>query len=54
MTRTDKLEVLYEAALALSQTFLKDVNYAKSALSAKDITALNDFYIALKEVEKTK
>ena len=54
MTRDEKLEALYEAALALKNTFLKDVNYAKSTLSAEDIAALNEFYLSLKNLETTQ
>ena len=54
MTRNEKLEALYEAALALKNTFLKDVNYAKSTLSTEDIAALNEFYLSLDNLETTQ
>ncbi|MDG2961730.1 hypothetical protein [Exercitatus varius] len=52
MTRPEKLEELYQAALTLSHTFLEHVNYAKSALNSEDIAALNEFHMALNKLKK--
>lgn len=52
MSRTEQLEMLYKASLELQETFLNQVNYAKSALSAKGISALNDFHSALNALKE--
>lgn len=54
MTRDEKLEELYKAALVLQDTFLQDVNYAKSSFSGEDIMALNEFYLALNSLKETQ
>ncbi|AAP95830.1 hypothetical protein [[Haemophilus] ducreyi] len=54
MTREEKLEELYKAALALEDAFLKHVNYSKSSLSAEDFFTLNEFYCALNNLKETK
>lgn len=44
----NRLKALRDAAQRLHDTFLKQVNYGASALSAEGISALNDFGIALR------
>lgn len=48
------LKTLSNAAQELNDTFLKQVNYGASSLSAEGISALNEFGIALNNVRNKK
>lgn len=51
-TRNEQLETLLKASIELKEVFLNKVNYGSSFLDAESISVLNNFYIALDDLQE--
>lgn len=51
-TRNEQLETLLKASIELKEFFLNKVNYGASFLDTESISVLNNFYIALNDLQE--